>query len=142
MLQKYMPTILSAALLVLGGLQVLIQTGANLVTILQFVALLITTATTFQLRGRWKIGLEIAGVLVAAVLPFAIDQTFTKANIVLILIAIVKALATHFGIQVRQDAESATADQVQVVPLPEPGGDESGRAVVLDDDEPKHLATS
>jgi hypothetical protein len=142
MLQKYMPTILSAALLVLGGLQVLIQTGANLVTILQFVALLITTATTFQLRGRWKIGLEVAGVLVAAVLPFAIDQTFTKANIVLILIAIVKALATHFGIQVRQDAESSAADQVQVVPLPEPGGDENGQAVVLDDDEPKHLATS
>lgn len=142
MLQKYMPTILSAALLVLGGLQVLIQTGANLVTILQFVALLITTATTFQLRGRWKIGLEIAGVLVAAVLPFAIDQTFTKANIVLILIAIVKALATHFGIQVRQDAELSAAGQVQVVPLPEPGGDEGGQAVVLDDDEPKHLATS
>jgi hypothetical protein len=140
MLQKYMPTILSAALLVLGGLQVLIQTGANLVTILQFVALLVTTATTFQLRGRWKIALEVAGVLVAAVLPFAIDQTFTKANIVLILIAIVKALATHFGIQVRQDAESAAADHVQVVPLPEPGGDESGQAVVVD--EPKHLASA
>jgi hypothetical protein len=138
MLQKYMPTILSAALLVLGGLQVLIQTGANLVTILQFVALLVTTATTFQLRGRWKIGLEVAGVLVAAVLPFAIDQTFTKANIVLILIAIVKALATHFGIQVRQDGET-----VAIVPLPEPGGDEGGQAVVVPDaDEPKHLATS
>ncbi|MEK6344188.1 MAG: hypothetical protein V4737_10165, partial [Curtobacterium sp.] len=67
-----------------------------------------------------------------------IDQTFTKANIVLILIAIVKALATHFGIQVRQDAESSAVGPVQIVPLPEPGSDEGGQSVVVD--EPKHLA--
>jgi hypothetical protein len=107
--QKYAPTIFSAALLILGGLQVLIQTGATTVTILQFVALVITTATTFGLRGRWKISLEVAGVIVAAVLPFAIEHTLTIANALLVVVAIVKALATHFGVVLRADDDAAPA---------------------------------
>lgn len=109
LIQKYAPTIASAAILLLGGLQTLIQTGATLVTILQFVALVITTATTFQLRGRLKIAFEVGGVIVAAVLPFAIEQTFTKANLILILVAVIKALATHFGVVLRKDEEVAPA---------------------------------
>lgn len=109
LIQKYAPTIASAAILLLGGLQVLIQTGATLVTILQFVALALSTVTTFGLRGRWKIALEIAMVLVAAILPFAIEQTFTSANLILILVAVIKALATHFGVVLRADEEVVPA---------------------------------
>ncbi len=103
LLQKYAPTLLSAAVLILGGLQVLVSSGHTLVDILQFVTLVITSLTTFQFTGWWKTGLEAAGVIVVAILPFAIDHTVTWANVLLIVIAIVKALATHFGIILRAD---------------------------------------
>lgn len=103
LLQKYAPTLLSAAILILGGLQVLVSSGHTLVDILQFVTIVITSLTTFGFTGWWKTGLEAAGVIVVAILPFAIDQTVTWANILLIVIAIVKALATHFGVVLRSD---------------------------------------
>ena len=103
LLQKYAPTLLSAAVLILGGLQVLVSSGHTLVDILQFVTLVLTSLTTFGFTGWWKTALEGAGVVVVAVLPFAIDGTVTWANVLLIVIAIVKALATHFGIILRAD---------------------------------------
>lgn len=109
LLQKYAPTIFAAAVTLFGGLQVLVSTGHGLVEILQFTALLVTTITTFQLRGYWKIGLEVAGVLVSAVLPFAIDHTFTWANALLVAVAVTKALATHFGVLIRGDASVVPA---------------------------------
>lgn len=104
LLQKYAPTIASGAVLLLGGLQVLMSSGHTLVDILQFITLVLTTLTTFQFTGWWKTGIESAGVVVVAVLPFAIDHTVTWANVLLIVIAVVKALSAHFGIIVRADS--------------------------------------
>lgn len=114
LLQKYAPTLLSAAILILGGLQVLVSSGHTLVDILQFVTLVLTSLTTFGFTGWWKTALEAAGVIVVAILPFAIDQTVTWANVLLIVIAIVKALATHFGVVLR--ADPAPVDTGAVIP--------------------------
>jgi hypothetical protein len=122
LIQKYAPTIFSAAITVFGGLQVLVSTGHSLVDILQFVALLITTATTFGLRGRWKVGLEVVGVLVVAVLPFAINQQISWPNALLIAVAVVKALATHFGVTIRNDVTIGGGTALPTVaPAPEFG---------------------
>lgn len=108
LLQKYAPTIFAAAITLFGGLQVLVSSGYGLVAVLQFTLLIITTVTTFQLTGRWKVGLEVAGVVVTAVLPLAINHEFALTNVLLILVAITKALATHFGVILRGDATVAT----------------------------------
>ncbi|MFJ3383989.1 MULTISPECIES: hypothetical protein [unclassified Curtobacterium] len=169
LVQKYAPTLLSAALTVFGGLQVLISSGHGLVPILQFLTLLATTVTTYAVplvdkrwQGAWKTGLEIFGVLIAAVLPFAIDHTLTWTNALMIVVAAVKALATHFGIALRTDTSIDTTTAEAVVTTVPAGTLAGGDAltdgdglsdpanavapatvtIAADSDEPKHLATS
>jgi hypothetical protein len=127
-LQKYAPTLASAAITVFGGLQVLVSTGHSLPNVLVFLALLITTTTTFALPGKWKVILEAAGVVVAAVLPFAIAHTVNWASALLIAVAVTKALATAFGVKVRTDSALLNASQsatgaytVTTLPAADPG---------------------
>lgn len=169
LVQKYAPTLLSAALTVFGGLQVLISSGHGLVPILQFLTLLATTVTTYAVplvdkrwQGAWKTGLEIVGVLIAAVLPFAIEHTLTWTNALMIVVAAVKALATHFGIALRTDTSTSNAAVTTVINnvvssnltandaldtgdgLSDPANAVTPATVTIaaDSDEPKHLATT
>jgi hypothetical protein len=114
--QKYAPTIFSALVLVLGGLQALTASHFGIVPDLVFAALVLTTLTTFRFTGWWKVGLEVAGVLVAVALPFAITGSLTPANGFLIAVAVVKALATQFGVLIRSDGEVIDARNAQGVP--------------------------
>lgn len=165
LIQKYAPTLFSAAVTVFGGLQVLVSSGHGLVEILQFLTLLVTTVTTYLVplvdarwRGAWKTGLELVGVVVAAVLPFAIAHTLTWANALLIAVALVKALATHFGVTLRTDTaiDAGTANAAApaiITTLPAAAlpttdaivaGDDlsnPANALVPDSDEPKHAAS-
>lgn len=167
--KKWAPALLSAAVVLFGGLQVLVSTGHGVVELLQFGTLLVTTVTTTVLplidarwQGALKTGLEVVGVLIVAVLPFAIDHTLSWANALLIAVAVMKALAAEFGVALRTsnliDARSDTPDTAPVIttlaavhpadvlsatsfqPVEVVGGDEPEQSGVVD--EPKHLATS
>lgn len=129
--KKWAPALLSAAVVLFGGLQVLVTTGHGVVELLQFATLVVTTVTTTVLplvdsrwQGVWKTGAEIVGVVITAVLPFAIDHTLTWANALLIAVAVVKALAAEFGVALRTsnliDARSDTPDTVQSITTLEP----------------------
>lgn len=117
-LQKYAPTIASALVLLVPAVDILAKNPSP-IAVLQFLALLVTTATTFALTAPWKQVVEWVGVVVAAVLPLAITGDITWANWAFVVVAVVKALAAHFGVVVRQDAtidaRETPADQVPTI---------------------------
>lgn len=104
LVQKYAPVLASALVLILPAVDVLAKNPTP-IAILQFVALVIATAGTWGLRGRWKLVVEWGGVVVAAILPLALSGEITWSNWALVAVAVVKALATHLGVVIRKDPE-------------------------------------
>lgn len=102
LLQKYAPVIASALVLLLPAVDILAKNPTP-IAILQFVALALTTVTTLRLVAPWKQILEWAGVIVATLLPLALSGEITWANWAFVAVAIVKALAVHFGVTIRKD---------------------------------------
>lgn len=114
--QRYAPALLSLAVLLLGGYQALAAAGYGLADVLQFAVLATTTITTFAVpllaaryAGWLKVGLEGLGVLATALIPFVVDGHIDRTQIVVILIAIVKAFAAHWGVAIRTDPKVATS---------------------------------
>lgn len=155
LLQKYAPTILSAVVLIVPAVDVLAKNPTP-IAILQFVALVATTLTTYRLPAPWKQIVEWAGVIVAAILPLALSGEITWANWALVVVAVVKALAAHLGVVVRKDpidARESTGVPV-ITSLPQASMPATDALVVGDGlsdpansnapdvDSPKHLATS
>lgn len=156
-LQKYAPTILSALVLILPAADVLAKNPTP-VAVLQFVALVATSLTTFALVAPWKQVVEWVGVVVAAVLPLAITGELTWANWALVAVAVVKAAATHLGVVIRKDDTAMPVSTTVVNPpaivtsLPQAALPETDALVVgdgladpantnvPDTEEPKHLA--
>lgn len=128
--QKYSPAIFTFAVLVLGGLQGLLDAPITTVILLQFTALIVGTALTvlFPLaKGRWagafKVGAEVLLTAIALVIPFALAGHITRAQVVLVVIGVVKALATQVGVTIRTDATVAAAPTPVVIAEPEDTAD-------------------
>ncbi|WIE54237.1 hypothetical protein [Curtobacterium sp. MCBD17_003] len=126
-LKKFAPSILSLFTLILG---VFTAAGdaANLltlVTVLQIVVVLATTGTAYWLplvltkwQGIAKTGAEIVGVVATIVLPYALAGHITRAQVIIVLTAIVKSIATEIGVQIRTapiDAGSTASGTVPVI---------------------------
>lgn len=86
---------------------------------LQLVALIASSAVVIivplvhtKWAGALKTGLDLAFAIIVILIPFVglwVNGTrVTQAAVVLIVIAIVKALATEFGVQVRTDWGAST----------------------------------
>lgn len=162
--KKWAPVILSAAVTLIAGFQTLVQGAHGPTEIVQFLTLVATTVTTGVvplLDTRWqgvlKTGIEVVGVVIVAILPFWLDGGVNWSNGMLILVAILKALATHFGVVLRTstliDARAPEGD-VPVITTLAPattttvfqqidtvGAGEAEQSGTVDD-APKHLATS
>lgn len=108
----------------------------NLVTILQLVALFVSSVVSVGivgvLPGKWPGALktiaELVGTAIALVLPFALAGAITWNEILLVVIGVIKAAATEFGVAIRTDGvidatgSSATvADPAVVTTLPAQG---------------------
>lgn len=113
--QRYAPALLSLAVLLLGGYQALAAAGYGLADVLQFVVLGATTITTFAVpllaaryAGWLKVGLEGVGVLATALIPFVVDGHIDRTQIIVVVIAVIKAFATHWGVTIRTDPKVAT----------------------------------
>jgi hypothetical protein len=155
LLQKYAPTILSALVLVIPAVDVLAKNPTP-IAVIQFLALLASTVTTYRLPAPWKQIAEWVGVVVAAVLPLALSGDITWANWAFVIVAIVKALAAHLGVVVRRDdtidAHESTGVPI-VTSLPAAAlpatdalvvGDglaDPRNTQIPDTDQPKHLRT-
>lgn len=129
LLQKYAPTIFAALVVLIPAADVLAK-NPSLAAILQFIALIVTTITTYRLLGKWKQIAEWIGVVVTAVLPLAITGDVTWANWALVATAVVKALAVHFGSIVRGDdtidaRETPDGEVANITSLPVIGDDDA-----------------
>lgn len=115
-LQRYAPAILSFLVLVIGGLQAAVATGpVTWVVVAQLAVLIVTTATTYLVplaptrwRGVAKTGLELLGVVLVLVIPYIAAGRISSAEILLVVVAVIKAVGTELGVQLRTDPVVAT----------------------------------
>lgn len=112
---RYSSTLLPLAVAVLGILQAAQSAGkATLLdwqTLTQIALLLAGTGVVYWLplvNSRWqgalKTGAAIVFAVVSALVAVAPDGHFTKSNLILVVTAVVKAIATELGVQIRTDA--------------------------------------
>lgn len=104
----------------------------NLVTVLQLLALFLSTLISVGiiglLPGKWpgvgKTLVDLGGAAIALILPYAISHGITWNEIILVVIGVIKAAATEFGVQIRTDSITVgSAEQVlDVKALPESVG--------------------
>lgn len=114
--QKYATAIFSFAVLAIGGFQALVAvlgaghtTGQLITSVAVFAVLIVGGIATFGvplLEAKWqgavKTGIALFTTLVAAVLPFATKGHFdVKTDLPLVVLAVLNAIATEFGIQIR-----------------------------------------
>lgn len=113
--QKYAPALLSFVVLVVGGLQAAVAAGPlTWVVLVQLAILTATTASTYlaplageRWRGAIKTGLEILGVVLVLVLPYVALGRITPAEVLLVIVAIIKAAAAQLGVIIRTDDTAA-----------------------------------
>ncbi|SBN64466.1 hypothetical protein GA0004736_3426 [Curtobacterium sp. 9128] len=114
-LSRYSTTLLPLAVGVLGILQAAQAAGETTLidwqTITQIALLLVGTGVVYWLplvnakwQGAAKTGAAVGFAVLSAVVALVPDGHFTKANAILVITAIVKAVATELGVQIRTDA--------------------------------------
>lgn len=119
-ISRYSSTLLPLAIGVLGILQAAQAAGRSTLldwqTITQIALLLVGTGVIYWLplvdtrwQGAAKTGAAIGFAVISAVVALVPDGHFTKANAILVITAIVKAVATELGVQIRTDSAKVTA---------------------------------
>lgn len=116
--KKYAPAIFSALIAIGVGSEGLKAVGLNLTSGLQFAALVASTILVFivpltssKWQGALKTGLEVVSVAATVAIPFIVDGKIDKSQWVLVGVAVLKALATEFGVQIRTDVvDGGTVD--------------------------------
>lgn len=117
-LKKYAPSFFTFAVLVFGALQTALATGPiTNVVLLQLAALTIGSALTYFLplagarwQGVFKFLGEILLTIIALVIPYFISGHITRAEVLLVIIGVIKAAATQLGIVIRTDPALASVD--------------------------------
>lgn len=173
---RYATTLLPLGVAILGVLQAAQEANKATLfdwqTITQIVLLLVGTGVVYWLplvdarwKGAFKTGAALVFAVVSAVVAVAPDGHFTKANGILVVTAVFKALATELGVQIRVDAarvastpdtakvgltraegkalEGLTVNGYSVDEQPtaiEPGAGEAEQPGTVGDDQPKHRA--
>lgn len=106
---RYAAAIFSVVLAALGALTALTDfTWASVDQIIALVAASLLTYLVPLLKGPWaaglKVGLEVLGTLLALILPFIVAGHITPQQAIVVLIGLLKALATQLGVDIRLDA--------------------------------------
>lgn len=107
--QKYGAALGSFLVVLLTALSVL-PTKVSVVDILQLVVLLASAIGIYfvpLLSGKWAAGgkmtVELIGVLVIALIPFFVNGAPSRDQIIIIIIALIKAGATQLGVAIRTE---------------------------------------
>ena len=111
--QKYAAALLPFVVLIVGASQTIINHPLDWVANLTFGLLVLGAIATYIVKlipdaawqGRTKTGIAILTTIIAAVLPFIVPGGFSpSASIPILIIAVLNALATELGVQIRIDA--------------------------------------
>lgn len=107
--QKYAAALLPFFILVIGASQTVLGKGFDLQVIVPFAIIVLGAIATFIVKlipGKWqgglKTGVAIAATILSAVVPFLLPSGFSfSANAPIVIVAILNALATELGVQIR-----------------------------------------
>lgn len=118
--KKYAAILIPAFVIIVGGIQAL-EAEPTWTGVITFILLLLSAALTFGVKlvdAKWagilKTGIPIIATILAVILPFVTQGTFTIHNIPLVLIAVLQAIGTELGVYIRTDDET-TPDQAAVL---------------------------
>lgn len=132
--QKYAAALLPFFILVVGASQTVLHFGADTPmdwnAIITFAIVVLGAVITFIVRlvdvrwqGALKTGVAIVTTILSALLPFVLPGGFDpNVNVPVIIVAVLNAIATEFGVQIRTTAVNTSGT------TPDPAS------------EPKHLA--
>jgi hypothetical protein len=107
--QKYAAALLPFAVLVIGASQTVLHAGFNLQVDIPFAVIVLGAILTFVVRllpagwqGGLKTGIAIVTTILSAALPFVLPGTVhLSASVPVVVVAILNALATELGVQIR-----------------------------------------
>lgn len=109
-INKYLAALLSIGIVVLTAFVAIPEGERTPTTIGQLVILALGAIVTYLvplLRGVWagalKTGAAVVSALIAAGLPFWVDETISATQIAVVVLAALNALAVEVGVQVRKD---------------------------------------
>ena len=111
--QKYAAALLPFAVLVVGASQTVLQDPTNWLNNLLFAIIVLGAVVTYIVKlipdaawqGRAKTGVAIVTTILTAVLPFVLPGGFDPAaSLPVIIVAILNALSTELGVQIRADS--------------------------------------
>ena len=111
--QKYAAALLPFLVLVVGASQTVLKDPLNWVSNITFAILILGAIVTYVVslvpdaawQGRLKTGVAIITTILAAVLPFLLPNGINpSASIPVVVVAILNALATELGVQIRTAA--------------------------------------
>lgn len=123
--QHFAAALLPFFILVIGASQTILKAPLNWNDLLVFALIVLGAIATYIVKlvnGSWqgalKTGIAILTTVLTALLPFILPGGFDpKVNVPLIIVAVLNALATEFGVQIR-----TTAPPVVVTGLTGPQG--------------------
>lgn len=108
--QRWGSGIVSFLIAIATGVSALSLTPFSWIVLWQLIPIVVTGSLTWLIplasgkwKGAFKTGLDILSLIAVIILPFAISGTWTRANIILIAIALLKGVATEIGVQIRLD---------------------------------------
>lgn len=112
-LNKYATAILQFVLILVASVQAALTDGVSTVEVWQLAAIGVANVGTYfvpLLKTNWvglgKTGVAVAGAIIAAIIPIALDA-WTTESFLLVVLAGLNALAAQAGVGIRVDSASA-----------------------------------
>lgn len=115
--QKYAAALLPFFILVVGASQTVLKDPVEWNAIVTFAILVLGAIISFivplaptRWQGGVKTSVAIITTVLSAVLPFILPGGFDPSvNVPIIIVAVLNALATEFGVQIRRDTPTVGA---------------------------------
>lgn len=116
--QKYAAALLPFFVLVIGASQTVLKTGWDATIDIPFAIIVLGAVVTYIVKllpsgwqGGVKTGVAIVTTVLAAIVPFFLPGRFhLSASLPVFIVAVLNALATEFGVQIRVAPTDAPVD--------------------------------
>lgn len=137
-LNKYLVALLQVLTLFLAAFQAALSDGLTATEAWQLAGLFVGAVVTYYvpiLTGRWAAALKVGGAVLGAAiaaLVLVLADGWSAGSVTIVIIAIINALATQFGVDVRLDSTREALTSPTVTNVTVDVVDPSAAAAVAD----------
>lgn len=146
-LNKYATAILQFVLILVASVQAALTDGVSTVEVWQLAAIGVANVGTYfvpLLKTNWvglgKTGVAVAGAIIAAIIPIALDA-WTTESFLLVVLAGLNALAAQAGVGIRVDSTAAQIADPTVANVVPETVDAAATEVVVSHNVARHSGT-